>query len=229
MKSERSSPVIIEPVIDLTGEMILAELHTSAVSSLGKRAIAVLEGMTTPPRGLIIYRSSEVREIDDARVIIDNYEFHSPTLAALLSEGDLVHPHVVSTGKRAPWPDITDDPLTMICRDTVDSLVLKGSLEIFGNIVKPLSHHPLSYAHPGSISDWDVAELGNLFSLLGLARQGGMVSLSEFHIMNPLKTTAGIAFHSPRHFVNCMCCTRENCIHRRADYRGASVDSGRQS
>lgn len=77
---------------------------------------------------------------------------------------------------------------------------------------------PLSYQHPGSLTDFPLNEQKTLFKLLGDAPAVIGVRLLPDLVMAPTHSVSGILFPSQEEFYSCLLCDRERCPGRRAPY-----------
>ena len=213
---------------DITSENLISELKTSDNSSLAKTALKILDLAQKRLHGGIFYKPCSVKIISSSGLILNEIQFQSPTLANLLQKNSTVYPNIITC--LGETDDIADpnDLMEEFCLETIKTMVLKQTIAAFEKNLISTHGYPLSFAHPGTMKDWNISELRLIFNLLCIDTESGPVRLTKGNVMLPLKTTAGIAFHSPRHFINCSSCDRADCPERRAPYNGASADNGRQ-
>ncbi len=218
----------IEIPFPVTRESLFRELKTTETTSLAKTAEKILHLTRDVLKGYVLYKPVKVDDVTRSGILLGETLIASPTLGTLLEKNLTVYPNIITCIGETDSLINPDDLMENLCVETVKSLVLKQAVRVFQDHLEEKNSYPVSFAHPGSMKDWDISELGLLFNILDIDPETGIVRLSKGFVMIPLKTTAGIAFHAPRQFINCTACDRENCPERRAPYSGASADNGRQ-
>lgn len=88
----------------------------------------------------------------------------------------------------------------------------RGQIEAIYGVKK------LSIMNPGSLPEWPIGEQRAMFAMLGDVEGCIGVRLKESMMMDPLESSSGLYFVSEHDFTNCMACTRENCVGRKAPY-----------
>lgn len=222
------SPLKIEIPFPVTRESLFRELKTTETASLAKTAEKILQLSRDVLKGCVLYKPVKVDDVTGSGILLGETFITSPTLGTLLEKNMTVYPNIITCIGETDSLINPGDLLEDLCVETVKTLVLKQAVSVFQDLLEKNNSHPVSFAHPGSMKDWDISELRHIFNILGLNPETGIVRLSRGFVMIPLKTTAGIAFHAPRRFINCTACDREDCPERRAPYSGASADNGRQ-
>lgn len=76
----------------------------------------------------------------------------------------------------------------------------------------------LAMMNPGSLPEWPITEQPKLFAMLGDVETATGVTLGANMFMAPMESSSGLMFETDRNYNNCMVCTRQGCIGRRAKY-----------
>lgn len=73
--------------------------------------------------------------------------------------------------------------------------------------------------YPGDLWGWEIHDLKKLFAIFGDHAAEIGVSLSEFYMMTPLKTVAGVIYGEQETEKECLLCSLEGCSRREAPFR----------
>ncbi len=199
---------------ELIGRLRVREDSSMAgdVENMAREAVALGR-----PRALV--RTASIGSRGGSGFTLEGIPFTSSILQKILSGADLALAHLATAGiELDDWAAGFNDMFLNFCAEEIKSMALEQAASRLQQFASEQYPDVNSFANPGSTVDWPLEEMERLFELLGDPEEAVSVSLTENFMMVPVKSIAGIAFHSERPFFNCLLCRQENCPGRRADF-----------
>jgi hypothetical protein len=167
-----------------------------------------------------VYGLSEVKDINNESVKIDDQIFNSRVLSINLESVEHVYPFIISLGNELEIAERKIERVTQqFYMDFMGDIVLQQAIiYLEKHLKKKFSHKYVSSMSPGSLKDWPISQQVPLFSLFGRIANDFGVTLTSSLLMNPKKSISGIAFPTKIPFISCQLCLRKMCPGRRAKY-----------
>ena len=153
-------------------------------------------------------------------VVIANICLRSKILARLLQKVQFVYIYLATAGAATrQLADNYDDFLDQYLLDQLAYLAYLQAMDKLDIAAEQLfTGRKYSRLCPGTLADWDVAEVKKLFVLMdGLYQALGM-EVKDSGLMLPLKSATGLLFLNEEEFNNCSFCPCVNCSDRQAEF-----------
>ncbi len=203
-------------------QAVLAQLRMQPDSPAGPRVTVLVERVEQTVRPKALYRACQVTSSDAGRVKINGVEFHSRTLAALLQSIDQVFVYVVTCGPEASAPlPANRGAFERLAHDAISNQMLRQSCHEFERRIAQQYHlEGTATLGPGAGDGvlWPIEDQRALFSLLGDTETSIGVSLTDDHMMLPMKSLSGVLFATDNGFRSCQLCTSHGCGMRDAPF-----------
>jgi hypothetical protein len=173
-----------------------------------------------------VYRRCRIEGRRDDETVIEGVVFAGRVLRVNLDAACEVYAYVATCGRElSRWARAISDPLTRYWADAISEKAVFRAENYLYRILE--SEHGLvkaSTMNPGSLEYWPVSEQPLLFGLIGNVEESIGVTLSESHVMSPVKSVSGIRFAAEESFESCALCARDPCVGRKAPYDNGLYD-----
>ncbi len=188
--------------------------------SIEKSILELLEKVKHVVRPKILYKAANIEAKSDDSIRIGGVEITSAILRMNLKSGDIVFPHIITSGVEVESVDVSkDNYLKKLLFDGIKELALETAVNYFEKFLKEkYGFETVSAVNPGAPSDWPVSRQQALFSIFGNVEELIGVRLTDNFMMYPIKSVSGIYFPADFAFMNCRVCTKERCVKRKAGY-----------
>lgn len=188
--------------------------------SIEKSILDLIERMKHVVRPKILYKASNIEAKSDNSIRIEGVEITSTILRMNLKGGDIVFPHIITSGTEVESVDISkDNYLKKLLFDGIKELALETAVNYFETFLKEkYGFETVSAVNPGAPEDWPLTQQPALFSIFGNVEELIGVRLTDNFMMDPIKSVSGIYFPTDFAFMNCRLCPQERCVKRKAEY-----------
>jgi hypothetical protein len=207
--------------VNISLKDVLDELHIKRKPpSIEKSIIDLIERAKHVVRPKILYKTVYIEANNDNSIRIDGLEITSTILRMYLNDGDIVFPHIITSGIEVETVDIPkDNYLKKLLFDGIKELALETAVNYFETFLKEkYGFKTVSAVNPGAPNDWPVSQQKELFSIFGNVEELIGVRLTDNFVMDPIKSLSGIYFSTDLAFMNCRLCLQERCVKRKAGY-----------
>ncbi|HPR41452.1 MAG TPA: hypothetical protein PK718_02760 [Candidatus Methanofastidiosa archaeon] len=207
--------------IELDKASVKRILTTSSGKGLDDTIDNVLETCMETAHPIAAYETSDIKVLDDDRLLIGGEEFTSNFLRRCLGQKEKVHPFVMTLGKKTDEALYgQSDVLSQYILDVLYNLVLvKMERGLRSQIGNEYSYAHISKLSPGSLDYWPLQQQLPLFNLLSEGIKQIDVELDKNCIMHPSKSISGIIFQTRIPFSSCIFCSMEGCPGREQPYQ----------
>lgn len=167
------------------------------------------------------YLSYPIEKRTEKTVTFAGMHFHSDSLARNVRDTMMIYPFLCTCGKElADYAETLSDFAEVFAFDAIMDFYRKlMTFRVKEEIRKELPEGMVPRTnYPGSLWGWEVRDLKKLFALYGSAADEIGVTLSEYYLMTPLKTLAGVAYGVSEEEKECPLCSVPHCVRREAAY-----------
>ena len=167
------------------------------------------------------YLEYPIEKRTEKTVSFAGIHFHSDSLAHNVKDTSMIYPFLCTCGKElADYAETLSDFSEVFAFDAIMDFYRKlMTFRVKEEIRKELPEGMVPRTnYPGSLWGWEVRDLKKLFALYGFVADEIGVSLSEYYLMTPLKTLAGVAYGVPEEEKECSLCSVPHCARREAAY-----------
>jgi hypothetical protein len=207
-------PIQIDP--DSLMRRLRIEKGSSWAEDLGR----LTEEAEVLMRPKAMYRPVYIDAKDDDSIVVNGIPLNSRVLRVNVEEAHRVFPYVATCGDELDrWARSKEDILERFWADSIQQVTVRLVVRFMNEDMT--DRHGLgstSQMAPGSLPDWSIEEQQSLFAVLGDAKAGIGVELSESLMMVPEHSVSGVVFPTEVRFESCQLCPREKCPGRRAAY-----------
>ena len=118
---------------------------------------------------------------------------HAAFPSNLFREGAAVYPFVVTCGPdMEAFGETLDDPLEQFWWDVIMLDAVTQGYKALKKEIESVAGRPLTAVSPGITDDWPLGGQPALFALIGGVEAAVGVTLSNSHIMHPIKSLSGV-------------------------------------
>lgn len=207
---------------DIDAEQLAERLHIGANRALRARCRELLAATRELIRPAYAARRLPVGETTQSGIMVARQELRSRIVAHQLQGRDTVWAYIATAGRAiADYVQKTPAPLDQYILDQIACLACLQAADGMAADIAPLldGGHQIRLC-PGSVPDWDVAELSKLFLLLDGDYQRLGVRLLASGLIDPLKSMCGLLLPAAEDFASCEICDRARCSERSAPFDG---------
>lgn len=201
-------------------ELLYKLLKTDKSTFIGERAIELAEKYKDEIKPKYIFRKFTIDSVTDNTVTIENKVFHSKVLAKKLLGQNDAYFYIATCGKEID--EICKSHSDPIDNYILDQIAYTGYICALNEMYKFLSDNlginKFISLQPGSVPDWSVEEVIQIFDIFGHDYKNIGVNVLESGLIDPLKSTSGILYQTEETFHSCEICKKENCPNRLAPY-----------
>ena len=168
---------------------VMRQLHIKEGSSTSEEFRRFLPEAVSVAKPKAYYLVARVESKGADCVVINDTTFTSRVLRSNLEDSHRVFPFVATCGmEMEEWSHSLDDLLKRYWADTLNGAALYMAIKALNrDIAKRFQQGRTSMMSPGSIVDWPIRQQRHLFCLLGDPGKTIGVTLSESHLMTPMK------------------------------------------
>jgi len=215
----KNSIIIIDTIpLQMDPAFLCKALFVKPGSEMEGRLCELVAEAQNIARPKAAYREITVQQTTQDGLCIDGIEFKSRLLMTNLTSAKKMYAFIATCGTELDaWAKTSSDMLESFWKDTIMNMSLGVAIGALEKQLRPLCEEEhLSSMNPGSLEDWPITEQRPLFGILKTAPVDIGITLTESHLLVPLKSLSGIYFDSKDNFCNCHLCPRESCLGRRA-------------
>lgn len=199
---------------------MLKRLHCTENDEPYERAKALADDAKAALRPAFAIKEFTVDEVRKDGVVIGGRPFHSRIVAEKLKNEKNVYVYIATCGRKInELIDAADDALDKYILDQFAYLAYLQAMEQMSVTVEEqfgIARH--IRLCPGSIIDWSIGEVCEIFTLMEGLYQRLDVNVLESGLINPLKSTSGMFYPTEEEFESCAICPRANCENRKMPF-----------
>ena len=209
-------------LIPFTSADILRSLGMPSVHRFAEPIQDLLEKTKDIAAPKAFYMECPIEKHTEKMVCAGGQRFYSDGLAQNTKHSAKIYPFLCTCGRElADFAEGLSDFSEVFAFDAIMDFYRKLMLfQLKEQLRKEL---PMGMVprmdYPGDLWGWEVRDLKKLFALYGSAADEIGVSLSEYYLMTPLKTIAGVAYGEKETTKECALCSLEGCSRREAPFR----------
>ena len=196
-------------------------LHIQADSSMSEQFDEWYRQARLIAKPKAAYTPLDVRILGENSVKLGETVFESRLLSSNLSKIGRVFAYAATCGTELEqWSEqFKNDPMDRFLSDSIKQMILYGATEdLFRHLEETYELGKTATMNPGSLPDWPISEQARLLPLIGDTEALIGVSLTDSFLLVPMKSVSGILFPTDTDYVNCMLCTKKDCVGRRAPF-----------
>lgn len=199
---------------------LLGRLHCEKSDDIYLRALELIKDAIPLLHPAFVIKEFGIDEIKKDGIIINGLFFHSKIVAKKLKDEKSVYVYIATSGRSiSEYIDLFDDVLDKYILDQISYLAYLQAMNMMSEKIETefkIDRH--IRLCPGSIIDWSIADVKNIFKLMEGLYQKIDVNVLESGLINPLKSTSGIFYPTYEEFESCAICPRANCENRKMDF-----------
>ncbi|MBR5329798.1 MAG: hypothetical protein IKV45_06290 [Firmicutes bacterium] len=213
---------MVQPeLIPFTFSDVLRSLGMPSAHRFSEPIGALLEKTKDIASPKAFYLECPIEQRTEKMVFAGGQRFYSDRLSQNTKHSAVLYPFLCTCGKEmADFAESLSDVAEVFAFDAIMEFYRK--LMTFQ--VKETIRRELPYGlvprvdYPGDLWGWEIHDLKKLFRIFGDHAWEIGVSLSEFYMMTPLKTVAGVIYGEPETETECPLCSLERCSRREAPF-----------
>ena len=213
--------MVQEGLIPFGADDVLKSLGMPPEHRFAEAISILLEKTKDIAKPKAFYLEYPIEKRTEKTVSFAGMHFHSDGLARNVKDTATIYPFLCTCGgELAAYAETLTDFAEVFAFDAIMDFYRKlMTFRVKEEIRKELPEGLVPRTdYPGSLWGWEVRDLKKLFALYGSAAGEIGVSLSEYYLMTPLKTLAGVAYGVPEEEKECALCSAENCSRREVAY-----------
>lgn len=203
-----------------TDELLCDRLHTELASEIFERAALLRQEVASVIRPAYIMKEVRVGRKSRNGIELGGQFFGSRIAASKIAADSRVVVYIATCGREAAeLLAATDDPFDNYVLDTLAHIGCNNARD---DMLRSLSARfgikkYISLA-PGSVIDWNVAEVCKFFEITDGLHQPLGIRVLESGLIDPLKSVSGIFVESDEKFETCDLCMIPDCPSRRSPF-----------
>lgn len=199
---------------------ILKRLHCEADDEPFIRTLELLETALPLFSPSFAAREYDIDEVNEKGAVIGGRFFRSKVLAKKIKDKKSVFFYISTCGREiSDYIENTEDELDKYLLGEVAYLAYVRAMQALSeDTERVLGIERYVQLCPGSVYDWSVSDVKDIFALMDGLYQKLNVRVLDSGMIEPIKSVSGLFYATEEEFASCAICPRANCDNRVMEY-----------